>query len=150
MATNAPNPLGTQVTTSQIQYYTPADPYYYTIDNRPLGNLETQIQTIVGQVDLISVGRVDITVSAGAISATNSLPTGWSGSRTGTGVYQVTTGLTATSNSNMSIFAQAYGGSTPLVTLPAAVTSGTITVTVYNLSAAATDPTGLSIWITRL
>lgn len=73
-----------------VQYYTQADPYYYTVDNRPLVDLKSSIDMLADELDRRTFA-VDIT---GAASCTiNRAPTGWTVATNGTGDYTVTHNL---------------------------------------------------------
>lgn len=39
-----------------VRFYTPLDPYYYTVDNRPLQDLHQNMLTICNELDLVTGG----------------------------------------------------------------------------------------------
>lgn len=73
-----------------IRYYTQADPYYYTVDNRPLTDLAARDVTIANEIDK----RVNMVLAVGsATPSLTSAPTGWSIALNGTGDYTITHAL---------------------------------------------------------
>jgi hypothetical protein len=77
-----------------VQYFTQADPYYYTVDNRPLTNLANRDVQLANELDRRTLA-VDIT---GAASPTvNHVPAGWTVGVNGTGDYTITHNLGSTS-----------------------------------------------------
>lgn len=70
-----------------IQYYTQSDPYYYTVDNRPLQNIGTQTSQLANELDR-RTQAVDIVGSA-TPTVTN-IPSGWTYARTAAGTYTIT------------------------------------------------------------
>lgn len=83
-----------KTTLPATQYYTQADPYYYTTDNRPLQDLSARDEAIADELDRRTLA-VDIT---GAATCTvNHAPTGWTVVTNGTGDYTITHNLGYTS-----------------------------------------------------
>lgn len=73
-----------------IRYYTQLDPYFYTVDNRPLQDLESRDNQLNAELDRRTF-CVDVT---GAASPTTvQMPTGWSIAVNGTGDYTITHNL---------------------------------------------------------
>lgn len=75
------------ITLTTIRYYTQADPYYYTVDNRPLTDLASNDTILSNEIQK----RVNMVRAVG--SATPSLtnnPGGWSIALNGTGDYTIT------------------------------------------------------------
>lgn len=114
-----------------IQFYTAADPYYYTVDNRPLQNLSANQTAIAAYVDKTHPGRVDVT--GGTSPVTNAIPAGWTVTRSGTGVYVITHNLNTTA---YSVTGSLYSAGAFFVT---ALTATTFTANTVNLSGAAVD-----------
>lgn len=115
-----------------VRYYTAADPYYYTVDNRPLEDLKDRDDAISDELDRRTLA-IDIT---GAVSpTTNKLPAGWSVARTGAGQYDITHTL---GNANFIVTGNIFGG-TPGVVTTTAQTTSTISVKTVNMSGTATD-----------
>jgi hypothetical protein len=68
------------------QYYTQADPYYYTVDNRPLTDLNNRDNQIADELDARTI-VVDVT---GAASPTiTKIPSGWTVTVNGVGDYTI-------------------------------------------------------------
>ena len=86
--------LTSQLTT--IRLFTAADPYNYTVDNIPLSQVSTNLTTITSYVDKMHPGRVDVT--GAATPTVNAVPSGWTVTRTGTGVYTITHNLNLAAN----------------------------------------------------
>jgi hypothetical protein len=116
-----------------IQYYTAADPYWYQTDNRPLQNLAANQALIAAYIDKLTNGRVDIT--GGSAPVTNAIPSGWSVSRTGTGVYVITHNLNLAANS-YSVLGSCYSANVFFAT---ALTANSFTANTVNFSGAAVD-----------
>ena len=53
-----------------VRFYTPLDPYYYTVDNRPLQDLHQNMLTICNELDLVTggAGRSALGAAATAMS----------------------------------------------------------------------------------
>lgn len=115
-----------------VRYYTAADPYYYTVDNRPINDLAGRDDALADELDRRTL-TIDIT--GGASPTTNKLPAGWSISRTGAGVYDITHNL---GNTNFIVTGNVFG-STPGLVITTAQTTSTITIKTVNLSGTATD-----------
>jgi hypothetical protein len=48
-----------------IRYYTSADPYYYTVDNRPLTDVDTSLTTIATFIDsFVTVASGTVTIAS--------------------------------------------------------------------------------------
>ena len=75
-------------TLTNTRLYTEADPYIWTVDNRPLSDLDARDDQLADRIDAINIGRIDVTGAASP--TTNSLPTGWSITRNGAGDYTIT------------------------------------------------------------
>ena len=56
----------------QVRFYTALDPYYYTVDNRPLQDINDNITTLCHEIDLI-VGGSDRAAHAAATVAASSV-----------------------------------------------------------------------------
>lgn len=56
----------------QVRFYTALDPYYYTVDNRPLQDINDNITTLCNEIDLI-VGGSDRAAHAAASIAASSI-----------------------------------------------------------------------------
>lgn len=54
-----------------VRYYTEADPYYYTVDNRPIDDLAVRDVELATEIDLINtaVGETDILSVVGTVNA---------------------------------------------------------------------------------
>lgn len=115
-----------------VRYYTAADPYYYTVDNRPITDLHDRDDAIADELDRRTL-TVDI---SGAVSpTTNKLPTGWSINRTGAGIYEITHNLgTASFIVTGNIF-----GAIPGVVTTTTQSSTLFTVKTVDLAGAPTD-----------
>ena len=70
-----------------VRYYTQADVYYYTVDNRPLTDLDSRNEELADELEA-RVMAVDITGSA--TPTINTAPTGWTCIANGTGDYTIT------------------------------------------------------------
>jgi hypothetical protein len=89
---------------TSVRYYTQADPYYYTVDNRPLEDLKTRDDEIANDLDkrvnvMRIVGTATPSITAG--------PAGWTIVSTGTGDYTITHSLGTLS---FAVVAGATGG----------------------------------------
>lgn len=76
------------------QFYTQADPYFYTVDNRPLVNLDARDTQLANELDRRTIA-VDVTGAATCTVTT--MPSGWTIVTNGTGDYTITH---ATGNTN--------------------------------------------------
>lgn len=115
-----------------VRYYTGADPYYYTVDNRPLQDLHDRDDALADELDRRTL-VIDIT---GAVSpTTNKLPAGWAVARTGAGVYDITHTI---GNANFIVTGNIFGATAGVVTTTAQ-NATTITIKTVNMSNAATD-----------
>jgi fructose-1-phosphate kinase PfkB-like protein len=82
------------LTLTTVRYYTQADPYYYTVDNRPLSDLEARDTQILNEMN----NRVKMVRATGsATPVLNYGPTGWTIALNGTGDYTITHNM-ATAN----------------------------------------------------
>ena len=121
--------LATILTT--VRYYTQADAYYYTVDNRPLTDLATRDTEISNEVERRTIA-VDIT---GASTATiNQAPAGWIVATNGVGDYTITHAIGNTSYIGIAGIVGATPGSATIT----ARTNTTIQVKTFNLAGAAT------------
>jgi hypothetical protein len=78
-------PLSSSLTA--VRWYTQADPYYYTVDNRPLEDLAARDTTLANELDK----RVNMVKAVGsAAPALTSAPAGWTIALNGTGDYTIT------------------------------------------------------------
>jgi hypothetical protein len=68
---------------TDIRYFTQGDPYHYTVDNRPLSDLESRDNQLLARTQV-----VDVTGSATPTSI--QMPAGWTCTSSGTGVYTIT------------------------------------------------------------
>ena len=117
---------------TKIRFFTAADPYFYTVDNRPITDLESRDAELADALDA-KVLHVDI---AGAATPTiNYVPSGWTVVRNSAGTYTITHTLNTTA---ISVTGITVGGDIGVVTL-GTVTATTFVVKTYNLSGAATD-----------
>lgn len=115
-----------------VRYYTAADPYYYTVDNRPLSDLNDRDDALADELDRRTL-PVDI---SGAVSpTTNKLPTGWSINRTGAGVYEITHNL---GTASFIVTGAIYGAIPGIVTI-LNQSSSLFTVKTYDLAGTPTD-----------
>lgn len=122
-------PFNTSLTT--VNYYTQADPYYYTVDNRPLANLAARDVQLSDELDRRTIA-VDIT---GAASCTiNVAPAGWSVVTNGTGDYTITHPI---GNANYIATGTIFGASSGVFCV-VAKTSTTIQIRTFNLVGFAT------------
>lgn len=120
-----------KTTLTATQFYTQADPYYYTVDNRPLVDLNGREDAIADELDRRTLA-VDIT---GAATCTvNHVPTGWTIVTNGTGDYTLTHNLGYTTYIALAIILNTTQG---LVWI-AAQTSTTIQIKTTNLAGTAT------------
>lgn len=55
----------------EVRFYTALDPYYYTVDNRPLQDLNENMAVICNTIDLIEGGSDRAVYSAATIAATS-------------------------------------------------------------------------------
>lgn len=117
---------------TNVRYYTAADPYYYTVDNRPLLDLHDREDALADELDRRTL-VIDISGSASPV--TNKLPYGWSINRTSTGIYDITHTL---GNTNFIVTGNTLG-STPGVVITTSQTTSLITIKTYNLSSTLTD-----------
>jgi len=116
-----------------IQYYTAADPYWYVTDNRPIQNLGANQTAIATYIDKITLGRVDV---VGAATPTiNAAPSGWTITRTGTGVYTVTHNLNL-SASGYSVLGSCYSAA---VFYASSLGANSFVVNTVTLAGAAVD-----------
>lgn len=73
-----------------VRYYTQLDPYFYTVDNRPLQDLASSDDQLNAELDRRTL-CVDITGSA--TPTVNQVPAGWTVAVNGTGDYTITHNL---------------------------------------------------------
>jgi hypothetical protein len=101
-----------------IQYYTEADPYFYTVDNRPLQNLKSWLDAICDRIDLMDLGRVDVNgTTAGSFNPSTDVytqPSGWSVARNSAGTFTITHNL---SSSSYSVIGSAVGATPSFVSV---------------------------------
>jgi D-serine dehydratase len=78
-----------------VRYYTEFDPYFYTIDNRPIEDLALRDDNIADELDK----RVQVVDITGHITTPieTYLPTGWTLTRNGVGDYTITHAKNSTS-----------------------------------------------------
>lgn len=114
-----------------VRYYTALDVYYYTVDNRPISDNASNIALIASYVDKLHPGRVDVT--GAATPTVNAAPTGWTVTRSGTGVYVITHNLNTTA---YSVLCSCYSAAVAYVT---ALGANSFTVNTVNLSGTAVD-----------
>jgi hypothetical protein len=131
--------------TNPITLFTGFDPYYWATDNIPLQQLHDRDAALADRIDLISVGRVDVTGNGTASPVINALPTGWAVTRNGTGDYTITHSLSTLLYSVMS----SCQSTTPAFVNQYAASANTCSIRTYNLSGAVTDMQ-FSLLITRL
>lgn len=115
-----------------VRYHTAADPYYYTVDNRPLTDLKDRDDAIADELDRRTL-TIDIT--GGVSPTTNVIPAGWSIARTGAGLYDITHTL---GNDNFIVTGNIFGASPGVVTTTAQNAS-TISIKTVDLAGTATD-----------
>ncbi len=123
-------PFKTSLT--EVRYYTAADPYYYTVDNRPIQDLNDRDDAIADELDRRTL-VIDIT--GGVAPVTNKLPSGWSVSRTSDGIYEITHTL---GNTNFIVTGTIFD-STAGVVHTTGQTTNLITIKTVNLAGVATD-----------
>ena len=83
-------------TLTEVRLYTEFDPYFYTVDNRPLQDLKERDDALADAID----GRVQLIDITGAASpVTNKIPTGWTVTRNSEGNYTITHNLNSTAYS---------------------------------------------------
>ncbi len=116
---------------TSVRYYTQADPYYYTVDNRPLEDLKDRDDEIADELDK-RVIVADITGAATCVL--NEVPTGWLCATNGTGDYTITHAI---GDANYVAIAGIVGATSGTATVTAR-TGTTIQVKTYNLAGAAT------------
>lgn len=121
--------FATSLTT--VRYYTQADPYYYTVDNRPITDLAERDTQLANELDKRTI-IVDITGSASP--TVNALPAGWTVAVSSTGVYVITHGLGDTNQAIIGTAVNATGG----VVFCSAKTTTTMTINTVNLAGVAT------------
>jgi len=114
-----------------VRWYTGADPYYFTVDNRPLSDLKDRDDAIADELDRRTI-CIDITGQASPI--TNFLPAGWSVTRNALGDYTITRPSGSTS---FIVTGQAYGVAGVVYTL--SITATQINVNTVNMAGAAAD-----------
>lgn len=78
------------LTLTSVRFYTAADPYLYSVDNRPLSDLETRDNELQAELERRTLA-VDITGSA--TPTINRAPAGWTVALNGTGDYTITHGI---------------------------------------------------------
>lgn len=121
--------FSSSLTTTRV--YTQADPYYYTVDNRPIGDLNDRDVQLANELDRRTLA-IDIT---GASTPTvNRVPTGWTVAVNGAGDYTITHNM---GNTNYVVQGIAYN-SIPGTVYVVATTSTTIQVKTCNSSGTAT------------
>lgn len=74
---------------SPVRFYTAADPYFYTVDNRPIEDLNHRDELLADELDR----RIQIVDISGTTSVVNTIPTGWTLTKQGVGFYTITHGL---------------------------------------------------------
>lgn len=124
-----PAPLNTLLTT--VRYYTQADPYYFTVDNRPLVDLASSVLLLANEIDRRTIA-VDITGAASCVI--NVAPSGWSIVTNGTGDYTITHPI---GNINYIATGTIFGASSGVFCV-VAKTSTTIQIRTFNLIGFAT------------
>ena len=125
--------MATADTLTTVQYYTQFDPYYYTVDNRPLANLAANDVIIANALDY-KIAVVDVT--GGSTPVVNTAPTGWSVTRNSAGNYTITHGMPS---ANFSVQGTSRDASNPYIVYVYATTSTSISVKVVSLSNTPTD-----------
>lgn len=116
-----------------VNYYTQYDPYFYTVDNRPLVNLHDRDDAIADELDK-RVRLVDITGSASP--TTNVLPSGWTITRVGAGDYTVTHNFATV---NYGVVGTVMNSTTPYVFYVYAIAANTFSIRTVTLANVATD-----------
>lgn len=119
-----------------VRNFEDTDPWYYPILNTSLQNLRDRDNQLADAIDAgggLGGSLVDIT--GGASPSVNYLPSGWSFSRSGAGVYVITHNLGTTS---YSVFPSIVSSS-PLLISVNNKTSNTFTINMVNLGNASVD-----------
>jgi len=73
-------------TLTVVEYHTQFDPYTYVVDNRPLGNLAARDVQLANAIESRTI-QIDITGSG--TPTLHKVPTGWTCSSSGAGVYTI-------------------------------------------------------------
>lgn len=118
------------LTLTSVRYYTQADPYYYTVDNRPIEDLAARDDEIAAELEK----RVNMVLAVGsATPSLTSAPAGWSIALNGTGDYTITHTL-----GSASIIAQATSIGTATYATIFSTSSTQIRVRIYDATGALT------------
>lgn len=120
---------------TSIRFYTQFDPYYFAVDNRPLTDIKTNLDTLADTIDQ-KVAVVDIT--GGVSPIVNNLPDvggDWSVTRNGTGDYTIVhnTGF------QYSVVGTSRDPSGPFIVYVYGSSGSSVSIKTVNLSNTATD-----------
>lgn len=132
-----------KTTLTPVTLFTGFDPYYYATDNIPLNQLSIRDNAIADQLDLISIGRVDI--SGGTTPTVNAIPAGWSMVRNSAGDYTITHNLNTLF---YSVFSSCQSTTAAHINQYAS-TNNTCSIRTYNTAGTATDMQ-FALLVTRL
>jgi hypothetical protein len=108
---------------SPVRFYTEADPYFYTVDNRPLEDLDHRDNMLADELDR----RLKILDVDGSTSVVNTAPSGWLFNKQGIGHYTITHGLNIPP-SLISVLVSAITNNNPVLAYVSSQTYNSFTV----------------------
>lgn len=121
-------------TLPEVQFYTEFDPYFYTVDNRPLSNLKERDDILADSIDK-KIQLVDVT--GAAVPVSNAIPSGWTVTRNSQGNYTITHNLNSSAYSV--IGGTIVSASGTFLFNVKALTANTFTISTVSLSDVETD-----------
>ena len=121
---------------TSIRFYTQFDPYYFSVDNRPLTDIKTNLDQLA---DAIDERAAIVDVSGGLVPIINKIPdtsrVAWTLTRNGDGDYTITHGT----GFQYSVIGTTRDASGSFVFYVYSSSSSAISIKTVNLSNVATD-----------